>query len=255
MPLPAIPPWTDRHPCKVCGTSAPCLGARDLSKWCSHDWRKTPLVGVPVHYHLCPTCGLLFTPSFDPFTSDEWKTHIYNDGYLAIDPDYTGKRAHDFAGLISSTFPATASAHVLDYGCGQGHLGDRLRQLNWKQVTNYDPFVPAFSARPQEKADLVFACEVLEHAHAPAGTFEEMASLRSETGVIIATTLLVPPAADASILDWWYVAPRNGHVTIHSQRSLELLATRAGLRMGSANGNLHFFWRKTPAWAAHVLPA
>jgi Methyltransferase domain len=198
----------------------------------------------------------LFSPSFDGFTQEEWKTFVYNDGYLAVDPDYAGGRGQGFATMIAGAFRGAAGAHVIDYGCGKATFAAKLRELNWQNISNYDPFVPEFSQRPTEKAELVFACEVLEHSHHPAATFSEMASLKADPGVLIATTLLVPANADRSILDWWYVAPRNGHVTIHSQKSLTILASKAGLKMGSAQGmGLHFFWRQRPEWAAAVLPA
>ncbi len=252
---PPIPPPVSVIGCKICASPAPWLGARDLSKWCSHEWQKTPTVGVSVDYHRCPNCSLVFSNSFDSFTNEDWRQYIYNDEYLAIDPDYTGKRGQEMAGFIATTFPAASSISVIDYGCGLGTFGNALRQKNWPAVVNYDPFVPEFSQRPESKGDLIFACEVLEHSNKPLETFDEIASLRGPTGVILATTLLAPPAAGPEILDWWYVAPRNGHVTIHSAKSLALLAARAGLKTGSAGGNLHFFWSERPAWAAHVLPA
>ena len=100
------------------------------------------------------------------------------------------------------------------------------------------------------------AVEVLEHSQNPAATFEDIASLRTDNGVILATTLLAPPNANPSVLEWWYVAPRNGHVTIHTEKSLDVLASRANLkRASSSDKNMHFFWRDTPPWAAHILPA
>jgi 2-polyprenyl-6-hydroxyphenyl methylase/3-demethylubiquinone-9 3-methyltransferase len=255
MAVPPIPSRLYAYPCKVCGTAAPWLGAVDFSKWCSHDWRKTRPVGAPVDYYRCISCGLLFSPSFDGFTPEQWKTFVYNSEYLQIDPDYTGGRGEAMGNMFAQTFPAAANLHVIDYGCGRGTMAARLRELHWTNVTNYDPFVPEFSQRPTCKADLVVAVEVLEHSHNPVATFEEIASLRTDNGVIVATTLLAPPNADSSVLEWWYVAPRNGHVTIHTAKSLGLLASRAGLTIASNAGqNMHLFWRDRPQWAAHILP-
>jgi hypothetical protein len=255
MALPPLLPRTPAYVCKVCGSLATWLGAVDFSKWCSHDLRSTPTVGVNVDYYRCAVCGLLFSPSFDRFTSEDWRNHVYNAGYLSIDPDYTGGRGRNIAESIATTFPLASSLHVIDYGCGLGTLGDTLRTLNWPNVINYDPFVPKYSSRPTSRAELVIAVEVLEHSNNPVATFDEIASLRSPSGIIFATTLFVPMDADASILDWWYVAPRNGHVTIHSAKSLSMLGGRHHLKLASASaGNLHFLWHSRPDWAAAVLP-
>jgi len=216
----------------------------------------TPKVGVNVDYYRCPACALLFSPSFDKFSQDEWKTYVYNPEYASIDPEYTGERGRNLATTFAATFPHATSLHLIDYGCGLGTMGERLRELQWQNVTNYDPFVPRFSERPTSRADLVAAVEVLEHSHNPVLTFDEIASLRADSGIIIATTLLAPLEADASILDWWYVAPRNGHVTIHSPKSLAILAARARLNTASVTaGNVHYFWQQRPDWASSILPA
>ena len=253
--FPPIPPPLPAHPCKVCGSSAPWLGAVDFSKWCSRDWRITPASGIGVDYYRCNSCGLLFSPSFDGFTPAQWKSHVYNDEYLKIDPDYSGDRGQGYAGMFARAFPEAAPLHTIDYGGGRGSLAAALRALNWVNVSTYDPFVPEFSQRPAAKADLVIALEVLEHAPNPVATFEEMASLRTDHGLIVATTLFLPPVQNRSLLEWWYVAPRNGHVTLHTEKSLRLLASRFDLRMlSNPAASVHYFWRETPPWAAHVLP-
>ena len=42
---------------------------------------------------------------------------------------------------------------------------------------------------------------------------------------------------------WWYVAPRNGHVTIYSRRSLALIASRFKLDFHSYSRSTHFMTR------------
>jgi 2-polyprenyl-6-hydroxyphenyl methylase/3-demethylubiquinone-9 3-methyltransferase len=254
----SLPPKLPVHACKVCRAPAPWIGACDFAKSCSQNWRLKPAIGVDVHYHRCPSCGLVFSPSFDQFSLQEWKTHIYNDEYLAIDPDYTGKRGELMAQTVAARFSHAPGMAVIDYGCGMGIFGARLAALNWPNVTSFDPYVPEFSRRPAAGADLVVACEVLEHAHNPMATFADMASLRTDRGLIMATLLIPPPEETASILDWWYVAPRNGHVTIHSRKSLLVMADQVNLRVGigpsETGGYFIYFWRQKPDWAATMLP-
>ncbi len=57
-------------------------------------------------------------------------------------------------------------------------------------------------------------------------------------------------------LTWWYAAPRNGHVSLFSARSLGLLAARQGWATASFSADIHLFWRGDfPAWARHLLKA
>ena len=49
---------------------------------------------------------------------------------------------------------------VLDYGCGRGTLGQSIPVV---PVTNYDPFVDKFAARPEGKFEVVACTDVLEH--------------------------------------------------------------------------------------------
>ncbi len=50
---------------------------------------------------------------------------------------------------------------VLDYGCGKGNLGEKLKKLGI-EVMNYDPAIPEFSKDPTP-ADLVVCTDVMEH--------------------------------------------------------------------------------------------
>lgn len=54
---------------------------------------------------------------------------------------------------------------VLDYGCGQGTLGQHLRTagLRESQVTEYDPAIRRFQEIPLYGSDLVVCTDVLEH--------------------------------------------------------------------------------------------
>jgi len=60
-------------------------------------------------------------------------------------------------------------------------------------------------------------------------------------------------ARDGSILpsgrdNWWYAAPRNGHISLFSTKSL-LLADKYGLGFRSFSETTHCFYSKLPSWA------
>jgi hypothetical protein len=47
--------------------------------------------------------------------------------------------------------------------------------------------------------------------------------------------------------DWWYVAPRNGHISIYSEACLQQLAARHDVKYFSLNDGLHVFFRRQTA--------
>jgi hypothetical protein len=52
---------------------------------------------------------------------------------------------------------------LLDYGCGQSALIDRLNLGYPVELYRYDPAIPAFSEKPKAKVDLLINVDVLEH--------------------------------------------------------------------------------------------
>jgi 2-polyprenyl-6-hydroxyphenyl methylase/3-demethylubiquinone-9 3-methyltransferase len=201
----------------------------------------------------------VFSTSFDHFSIEDWAKYIYNEGYILVDGEYDGTRARQFAKSIHGMFGAQPSLRVIDYGGGNGSFADELRRLGWgnKQsgghVETYDPFVAEFSRAPEIKADLLVSCEVLEHTSDPEKTWSEIASVCHEETVMVMTTLLAPPNPDPNLLDWWYIGPRNGHMTIFTQLGLATIARRHGFSMGSFSPGLHGFWRRVPSWAKSVF--
>lgn len=65
------------------------------------------------------------------------------------------KHAEAVRKLVDDFAPAT----ILDYGCGEGRLAERLKPI---RVSNYDPGIAAFAKMPKP-CDLVVCTDVLEH--------------------------------------------------------------------------------------------
>ncbi len=53
-------------------------------------------------------------------------------------------------------------------------------------------------------------------------------------------------------LGWWYVGPRDGHISIFSRKSLIAAWRRFGFTLGSFNDNFHVAFRKLPNFAKHL---
>jgi SAM-dependent methyltransferase len=240
--------------CKVCGGRAYAYGVVDFHKNCeSRRGHVLDMSGVPIYYHQCPDCQFIFTTAFDRFTTEDFLRDIYNADYGLVDPDYHDSRPRENAQVLLRLLAPNPPRRLLDYGGGTGILADLLRAAGFPEVETYDPFVPEFSTRPNGRFDCIVSFEVLEHATNPAQVLEEMNGLLGEPGLILFSTLLQPLDMDRQGLNWWYVGPRNGHVSLYSRTSLESLTRPLGLTLRSFNEGTHVAFRGVPEFARHFL--
>lgn len=238
--------------CKCCGAAARWFGAVDFSKSCEdHHGKAMPESGRAVDYFRCERCGFLFTPLIDRWSAGRVAAEIYNADYVRVDPDFTRVRPLGNASLLSWAFEDERERiTLLDYGGGEGLLAQALREHGF-DTTSFDPF-HATDPRPQRRFELVTAFEVIEHSPDPLATFADIRSLTADDGALVFTTLLQPPDIASVGLGWWYAAPRNGHVSLHTRESLRLAAEHAGWTLESFDENLHAAWVCRPAWMRHV---
>jgi SAM-dependent methyltransferase len=242
-------------PCKICGAPAPLYGVVDFHRSCATAGSvRLPLSGIPVYYRRCATCSFLFTDAFDDWSHAEFKTHIYNDGYTEIDPDYVDFRPRANAGALERLFDAhKAQIRVLDYGGGNDVLCSALRGAGYPAAVTYDPFTGDFAQRPQGTFDLVTCFETLEHMPDPMAGIAAILESLAEPGLVMFSTLLQPRDFDGMGLDWWYVGPRNGHVSMFSRNALVLAWRSHGFKTASFNDNMHFAFRTLPNFARHLI--
>jgi hypothetical protein len=235
-------------PCKICQTPSPLVGALDFNKSCLESQGvKLPVYGFAVYYRRCPCCQFLFTDYFDEWSHADFKTRIYNDEYIKLDPDYAQARPDGNAEFLGKLFRGQMhQLSVLDYGGGNGRLAERLRATGFAACDTYDPFTPAFAKAPSRKYDVVTCFETFEHTTDPVGCVRTIIDLMVDGGAAVFSTLVQPPDFDAQGLNWWYVGPRNGHISIHSATSLARLWQTHGFTLNSITDNLHIAFRGVP---------
>jgi SAM-dependent methyltransferase len=224
--------------CKVCGTPARFFDVTDF--WKGAGYYPFGPSGIPVEYFRCDTCGFMFTPLFDDWTSEDFRKYIYNDEYVAVDGEYSDLRPRRVATAMIKLLAGFEDARLMDYGSGTGLFADHLRADGFKHITSFDPF--SQPVRPSGRFDIITCFEVIEHSPDPLATFQDIASLLSDDGCVILGVSLQPPEIEAIRCNWWYCMPRNGHVSLYTDRALALLATDSGLLFHLGVG-MHAFSR------------
>jgi 2-polyprenyl-6-hydroxyphenyl methylase/3-demethylubiquinone-9 3-methyltransferase len=258
MNLPAFqvrPGNPEPSPCKLCGGVSRLFGVTDFNRNCEEVRGKfLPLSGIAVYYRRCEACGLVYSEAFDDWAAADFETHIYNAGYGEVDGDYEAIRPARNAETIVRAFCASAGdLAVLDYGGGNGVFARLLAEAGFGHAATYDAFHPDHRVRPQTDYDLITCFETLEHMPDPLAGAADIASFLKPGGMILFSTLIQPANFAELGVNWWYIGPRNGHVTLHTSQSLTLLWASQGLQVRSFGENLHAAFRDVPAFARHLI--
>jgi 2-polyprenyl-6-hydroxyphenyl methylase/3-demethylubiquinone-9 3-methyltransferase len=212
-----------------------------------------PICGIPVYYHRCRNCGFFFTIGFDKFTHQDFADHVYNSGYAAMDPEYAEIRPQRMAHTITQLLGNHRNTAILDYGGGSGRMAEILRGGGFTDMTTYDPFVTEHSKRPDRKFQCITCFEVFEHIPQPAELMRDLDSFLAEDGCIIYTTWFQPPNTEKNGMQWTYIGPRNGHISMYTEPAILNLTTPLGLQQGSFNVSLHAIWRRVAPFSSHFI--
>jgi hypothetical protein len=83
------------------------------------------------------------------------------------------------------------------------------------------------------------AWEVLEHTPTPIETLAEMHSWLAPGGSILLATCSTGIMQGRRDPAFWYLSPRNGHVCMYSDRSLDVLFSKFGMKVQHDPWNIH----------------
>jgi 2-polyprenyl-6-hydroxyphenyl methylase/3-demethylubiquinone-9 3-methyltransferase len=237
--------------CKVCGSQTRLFDIVDFNKHCGTEPYQFGAADIAVSYYRCHQCDFTFTDLIDDWSPSEISELIYNDDYIKVDPEYLEARPLRTAIAMAERLRGCEDLRILDYGSGTGKFADELARRGYGRVENYDPF--SSPARPVGKFDMIIMSEVIEHVPDPLETLKAVSELLSPSGAILVGEALQPDNINELRGRWWYLGPRNGHVSTFSERTFLIMASALGLRYHRGPGLYCFTRPNLDASVAHAL--
>jgi len=175
----------------------------------------------------------------DGWSDEDFRREVYNADYVRADPPIPGRAEvpvketpayHAGLYIASMLQGSQGEIRILDFGSGgnPGPTGLGLADQGFS-VDSYEPYRSSSSYTPGSQYDVIVAIEVLEHCHDLVKTVQFMKTHLSREGILWIQTMLHPHPTPANVLESWYIAPRNGHISIFSLWALTLLFRPAGI--------------------------
>jgi hypothetical protein len=209
--------------CKICGGVSLLFDVVDFYN--NYLWN-FGLSGITFPYYRCSTCEFIFTDLLDEWKPKEFSRFIYNDDYIKVDPEYTGARPISTAQHMALLLRGCEHLRILDYGSGSGIFSDEMKKHGFLNMENYDPF--SAPEKPRGPFDIILLFEVIEHVPRPMETFYSIREYLSDYGAIMIGQTLQPHNIGEIRGNWWYLAPRNGHVSTYSKKTFLKMAELGG---------------------------
>lgn len=227
--------------CKICNHEAFLYGVIDFNESHGRHSLKRQLSGQPIYYHQCEECGFIYTNAFDDWSESEFSEHIYNKEYINIDPDFPEVRPKQNAKFLMECFTDIKSYHMLDFGSGNNRLVELLK-TEGVDATGWDPFYQN-DRMPKDTFEFIVSFEVMEHTPDPIRTVSLIDSLLNKhNGKLFFSTLNNDSRLHLK-MDDWYIAPRGGHVSYYSKKSLNILFKKFNMRIYHISDGLHLAFK------------
>jgi|LakMenEpi03Aug12_release.lakeMendotaPanAssembly.Ray.scaffolds.fasta_scaffold430745_1 hypothetical protein len=224
--------------CKCCNSeNLIFVGNLDSNKacWDRYGKRVFPSIGKDIPYFSCNNCGFVFTSYMDNWGVNEFKNNIYNEDYLTkVNPPlpeerdlpHTSQGGYRLGQQLSFMLDGSQDdVRILDYGAGSevSNAGMAFKDAGFDYYS-YEPYLSLGPKNlPSGKFDFIFAIEVIEHCHNLNELSANISRYISRDGIFYIQTMLHPFPTPTNILNSWYIAPRDGHISIFTFNSITAL--------------------------------
>lgn len=152
--------------------------------------------------------------------------YLEQQKWLHAQPRGYGGRGDKWAPCVSDLIDRFDARSVLDYGCGQGSLGEALRQTtSGIRISEYDPAIPGKDGYVQF-ADLVVCTDVLEHVEIDrvSWVLEQLKNFARKAVFLVVhlgpSNKTLPDGRNAHITqqpaDWWIAQAEAVGLTVDS---------------------------------------
>ncbi len=232
-----------------------CCGSRNALPLVTAE---EDLTGKPGRFQfvICQDCELAYQ---NPRLKLQFIAAYYDDEYIAhrkktdwgpLTPLYEwamGKHDRDKLALVRQFVPLTASARVLDVGCGAGTFLTRLQAetgaavsgVDFKDLTHLpdiaqiDFHLGLFYEQqfPGQRFDLITMWHFLEHDYDPARTLRHARALLADNGTLIIEVPRLDSVSYRLFRERWPGLQAPQHTALYSQTTLLELVTRAGFQV------------------------
>lgn len=213
-------------------------------------------------YDLCASCGCLqirhipddlapyypeayYSFQFDP-ASNRAKIEALHNRAICGDRNLAGMLLNTiFNNRMLESFAQLdppKEAAILDIGCGSGKLLHFLREQGYTHTLGIDPFLQKeityenglriLRQSPttlSERFDVVMMHHAYEHVPDPHQTLREIAELLKPGGTCLIRIPWVDCEAFETYREHWVALDAPRHLHLHSLKSMQLVATQAGL--------------------------
>jgi len=149
--------------------------------------------------------------------------------------------------MLKPTAIRSFRAKILDVGCGAGELLHEMLEAGFHRAVGVDPFVAprtssdgrlqilatTLSCFGETGFDLVMSHHSLEHMPDQIGMLRQMRRVLKDDGVCLIRIPIASSEVWRRYRENWVELDPPRHIVIHSQRSFEAAAEKAGLRVES----------------------
>jgi glycosyltransferase involved in cell wall biosynthesis len=194
-------------------------------------------------YYLCPKCNCVFTPHIDAAV-----LQTENNGHSARhDQNQDAIRLQRLAIALGR-----CAEHVIDFGCGKGEATRFIQSQGVHAIGIDQDTAMQLPDVADDSMDGILMVEVIEHLYEPRAIFQQFNRVLKLGGVIYVESSF---ADKKDFATWNYLDPAIGHCTVHSVRSVALLAHQMGFGISWMNPNVCCFTKKVELKTTAKNPA